>query len=433
MKTALYNPSSNTHTKLDENRKAPQKTSAICRGCGRQGLRTILDMGPMPLANALLDEKQRGAAEPKVPLVLAFCPGCSLVQITETVPAKALFQHYVYFSSFSDTVLHESRELAQRMRSARQLDQASRVLEIASNDGYLLQFYRDAGIPVLGVEPAENIARVARERGIDTICQFFGPELARKLQGGGRQADVIHANNVLAHAEDLSGFLDGIQTALKPDGMAVIEVPSVKQMIEHLEFDTIYHEHLCYFSLLSLDPLFKAHGLAITDAEPLAIHGGSLRLFVEHASKRPLRARRIQELLAVEKACGLTSFEFYESFASKVEELKGRLTGQLKALKAQGHRIAAYGASAKGTTLLNYFGIGRETLDFVADRSTVKQGLCTPGTHLPIYPPEKLLEAMPDYVLVLTWNFVDEILAQQTEYRRRGGRFIVPIPELRAI
>lgn len=390
-------------------------------------------MGPMPLANALLSESQLDDPELKLPLVLAFCTACSLVQITETVPAELLFRHYVYFSSFSQTVLHDSRELTRRMMRTRGLDGRSRVLEIASNDGYLLQFYKEAGIPVLGIEPAENIARVAQDRGIRTLCKFFSRELALQLQREGQEADVIHANNVLAHVEDLDGFIEGLRRVLKPDGIAVIEIPYVKEMIERLEFDTIYHEHLSYFSLASLTRLFEARQLTIVDAEQLTIHGGSLRLFVEHTSKRAVPTQRVQELAAGERERGVTGFEFYQGFANRVQRLKESLTALLKALKANGHRIAAYGASAKGTTLLNYFGIGGETLEFVADRSTVKQGLYTPGTHLLICAPEKLLETVPDYVLLLTWNFADEILEQQKEYRRRGGRFIVPIPEPRVI
>jgi|HubBroStandDraft_6_1064221.scaffolds.fasta_scaffold05976_5 SAM-dependent methyltransferase len=435
MKAALYKTglSTSTRTKLEERRVAKVATMARCRGCAGEGLRTILNMGPMPLANALLTEDRLGETEPRIPLELAFCPECSLVQITETVPAAALFRHYVYFSSFSETVLRESRELARRVREMRELDTQSRVMEIASNDGYLLKFYQEAGIPVLGIEPAENIARVARERGVRTVRQFFGRELAWQLQREGLVGDVVHANNVLAHVDDLDGFLDGLRMVMKAEGVAVIEVPYVRDLIEQVEFDTIYHEHLSYFSLSSLEPLFEAHGLMIADVERLTVHGGSLRLFVEQGDTRKIPSRAVERMMAEERECGIANFEFYAGFAEKVFGLKQRLTTELRRLKTTGKRIAGYGASAKGATLLNYFGIGAETLDFVVDRSTVKQGLFMPGTHLEICGPEKLVEAMPEYVLVLTWNFADEILAQQREYRGRGGKFIVPIPELRVI
>jgi len=278
---------------------------------------------------------------------------------------------------------------------------------------------------------------VAREeRGIPTLCEFFGERLAAELRGSGKLADVIHGNNVLAHAADLNGVVRGISLVLKPRGVAVIEVPYVKDLIDHCEFDTIYHEHLCYFSLTALWRLFARHGLEIRDVERIPIHGGSLRIFVTGAdgsAELEAPAGAVARLLDEEAAWSGDSEAFYRGFGSRVERLREDLLRLLAGLKAQGKRIAAYGASAKGSTLLNYFGIGRETLDFVVDRSTVKQGRYTPGTRLPIHAPERLLEEMPEYVLLLTWNFADEILAQQEAYRRRGGRFIIPIPECRVV
>jgi len=394
----------------------------------------VIDLGRMPLANGLLTKQQLKKKEPSFPLVLAFCPRCSLVQITETVPPEILFRQYPYFSSFSETMLRESRTLAERMISSRRLGGKSRVLEIASNDGYLLQFYKQVGIPVLGVEPATNVAKVAREeRGIRTICQFFSSKMARQLAAQGECADVIHANNVVAHIADLEDFFQGIERILKPGGLAVIEVPYVKEMIERLEFDTVYHEHVSYFSLTALARAAKPHELAITDVERLPIHGGSLRVFLEPRANHMQPATSVRQMLEAEVKCGVTQFDFYRDFSVEVGQLKRKLVAFLGELKSQGRRIAAYGASAKGATLLNYFGIGSATLDFVVDRSTAKQNLYTPGTHLPIFAPEKLLEVMPDYVLLLTWNFADEILEQQAEYRKRGGGFIVPLPEPRVI
>ena len=402
-----------------------------CRSCGYADLTTVLSLGETPLANSLRTTEQFDQPEQLYPLDLVFCPRCTLVQITETVPPEQLFRDYLYFSSFSDTMLRHAQELVGQAIDERHLDGSSLAVEIASNDGYLLQYYRDAGVPVLGIEPARNIARVAEERGIPTVAEFFGAEVAQGLVRDGHRADVMHANNVLAHVSNLNSVVAGIATLLKPDGVAIVETPYVKDLIDHTEFDTIYHEHLCYYSLTALDRLFQRHGLTIVDVERLPIHGGSLRVFAGHDATR--QTGRVRDLLQEEDAWGVGDAAFYAGFGAEVTRLRDSLRSLLADIKADGKRIAAYGASAKGSTLLNYCGIGRDTLDFVVDRSTVKQGHYTPGTRLPIYAPETLLDNKPDYVLLLTWNFADEILVQQATFRQQGGRFIIPIPEPRVV
>jgi SAM-dependent methyltransferase len=409
------------------------ETVVACRSCEATDLIPILSLGETPLANALLSAEQLGEPEPHFPLELVLCTACSLVQITATVPAEQLFGEYLYFSSFSDTMLRHACTLVEQVIAERGLAGGNRVVEIASNDGYLLQYYQNAGIQVLGVEPARNIARVAQEKGIPTVCEFFGAEVATKLAKEGKCADVIHAHNVLAHVPDLNGVVQGIATLLAPGGVAIVEAPYVKEPIDRTEFDTIYHEHLCYFSLTALDALFARNGLTIVNAEAVAIHGGTLRIYATPSREQVPRRNAVRSLLASEATWGVNRAASYRDFSENVRGIRSHLRSVLGELKKKGHTVAAYGASAKGSTLLNYAGIGAETLDFVADRSTVKQGRYTPGTHLPIYPAEKLLEAMPDYVLLLTWNFADEILEQQAEYRAKGGRFVIPIPDVRLV
>lgn len=407
--------------------------SPVCRICGRFDLGLILSLGQMPLANALLTAEQLSQSEPTYPLDLVFCPHCTLVQITETVSPEKLFQEYLYFSSFSDTMLRHAQTLVERLIVTRSLGKNSLVVELASNDGYLLQFYVQRGIPVLGIEPAVNVARVAQvERNVPTLCEFFGDELARQLREQGKRADVIHAHNVLAHVADLNGFVEGIQLLLKEHGIAVIEVPYVKDLIDRCEFDTIYHEHLCYYSLTALDRLFRQHELMLADVERIPLHGGSLRLFVAHEGNAQPSAA-VQSLLDEEAAWGVDQIGFYLDFGRRVKQIKRTLCSMLKSLKGDGKRVAAYGAAAKGTVLLNYCGIGKDFIEFVVDRSPYKQGRYMPGVHLPIYSPSQLLEEMPDYTLLLAWNFADEILKQQAEYLRRGGKFIIPIPEVKVI
>jgi SAM-dependent methyltransferase len=407
---------------------------SACRSCGHDGLTPVLSLGRLPLANALLSAEQLGGPEAVYPLDLVFCPRCTLVQITETTSPDRLFRDYLYFSSFSDTMLAHARALAARLVRERRLGPASLVVEAGSNDGYLLQHYREAGVGVLGVEPAVAAAAHARAaHGVPTLNEFFGEELARRLAAEGRRAAVFHAHNVLAHVADLKGFVAGMARVLAGDGTAVVEVPDVRETVDGGQFDTIYHEHLCYFSLTALRGLFERHGLRVWDVERVPIHGGSLRVFAARREPAPDASWRVRALLREEAAWGVGRAEAYRALARRAGAVKEALCGLLADLKRRGKRLAAYGASAKGSVLLNWCGLGAGVLDFVVDRSPFKQGRYMPGVRLPIHAPGRLLEAMPDYVLLLTWNFAEEILAQQAEYCRRGGRFIRPVPEIRVL
>jgi SAM-dependent methyltransferase len=399
--------------------------------CGSTSLVPVLSLGQAPLANALLRADQLDAPEPRFALDAVFCPVCTLFQITETVPPETLFRNYVYLSSFSDTAQRNARDIVSRTVTARGLGPGSLAVEVASNDGYLLVHYVERGIPVLGIEPAENIAPVAEARGVRTVCEFFGRDVAADLAARIGRADVIHANNVLAHVPDLNGFVEGLRLLLKDDGVAIVEVPSLRDMIERVEFDTIYHEHLCYFSLTALHRLAGRHELTIVDVEHLEIHGGTLRVTLQRSAARTPPSAAVDHMLAEERALGMDAPDYYRTFADRVDAFKAALLATVAQACAEGGRIAAYGAAAKGSTLLHACGIGAETIAFVVDRSTVKQGLFTPGSHLPIAAPERLLAEMPRYTLLLVWNFADEVVEQQAEYRRRGGRFIIPSPEPR--
>ena len=407
---------------------AVHREETACRSCGGARLRPVLDLGRTPLADRLLRREQLGEDEPTAPLTLVFCDDCSLVQITQTVEPAILFgSDYPYFSSVSAALGAHFALSAERLMDSLSLGHDSLVVEAASNDGYLLQHFARRGIPVLGIDPAAAPVAAAVAKGIPTLNTFFGRELAESLrEEHPAGADLFLANNVLAHVSDLNGFVAGIARLLKADGLAVIEVPYVRDLVEHREFDTIYHQHLCYFSVTSLHALFERHGLFLGRVERTTVHGGSLRLFVRPTAEvEP----SVAELLAEERALGVDRFEHYRGFARDVRQLKDALCALLESIRHEGKSIAGYGAAAKACTLLSYCGIGAATLDFIADRNAFKVGRYMGGSHIPVVSCDHVVEAMPDYLLILAWNFAEEIMREQHEYRARGGRFIVPVPE----
>jgi len=404
----------------------------LCLGCSSVLPEPFIDLGQMPLANAFIRPEDAARPEPTFPLAIAYCPVCHLVQLTEQVPPKQLFTEYIYFSSYSESWLSHARRMADALIQRLHLNSESRVLEIGSNDGYLLQYFERLGIPDLGVEPATNIAREAECRGIPTLHRFFGSGLVEEILSSFGKADLVIGNNVLAHVAPINEFLKAVKSCLKPTGVAVFEFPHVKEMLDRIEFDTIYHEHVFYFSLSAIKIVVERTELEVFDVARQPVHGGSLRVFLQGKGMRPVTAA-VQGMLADEARVGLTGPDRYVLFNKDVARSKERLLSLLEGLKAAGKRLAGYGAPAKGTILLNYCSIGTDFLMFTVDRNPHKQGRLTPGMHLPIRPAEDLLVAMPDYTVILPWNIADEVLEQQAEYRRRGGRFIIPIPDAKLV
>ena len=401
-----------------------------CRFCGTSLRHTFVDLGAQPLANRYLEPDELAAMEPFFPLHLFVCERCLLVQIEEIVSPAEVFSDYAYFSSYSESWLAHARAYAGMAIERFELTASAQVVEVASNDGYLLQYFSERGIPVLGIEPAANVAQVAEARGIRTLVRFFGTQVARELAADGTQADLLIGNNVLAHVPDLNDFVTGLKLALAPRGVISLEFPHLMRLMAETQFDTIYHEHFSYFSFTTVAEVFESHGLPIFDVEELPTHGGSLRIFAQHLETGTRsRVPRVPELLERERAAGLRTLETYLAFGERVKTVKRQLLTFLVAMKDAGKSIVGYGAAAKGNTLLNYCGIGPDFLDYVVDRSPHKQGRYLPGTHIPIVAPERMRETRPDVVLILPWNLRAEIMEQVAYVREWGGRFAVPIPQ----
>jgi SAM-dependent methyltransferase len=406
-------------------------TGGPCRFCGAQLRHTFVDLGMSPLCESFLEADRANAMEAFFPLHVYVCEECLLVQLQEYVTPAEIFTEYAYFSSFSDAWLAHCRDYVTMISERLNLSSDSLVVELASNDGYLLQWFVERGVPVLGIEPALNVAAVAVEKGIPTVTEFFGTQLASRLAGEGTTADLVLGNNVLAQVPDLNSFVEGIKLILKPAGVVTIEFPHLQRLIEGNQFDTIYHEHFSYFSLLSVERIFDAHGLRIFDVDELWTHGGSLRIYAGHAGNEALvESSALTELRRREMDLGYTDMATYGAFDEQARETKRKLLAYLIDAKRAGKTIAGYGAPGKGNTLLNYCGIRTDFVDFTVDRNPYKHGRVLPGTHIPIFPPEKIAEARPDVILILPWNLKDEIIRQLDYARAWGVEFVVPIPEV---
>ncbi|HEV8725289.1 MAG TPA: class I SAM-dependent methyltransferase [Candidatus Binatia bacterium] len=430
-----FGSGANSAHKKDEPFERSQKLAKFpCRSCGSLSLLPFVDLGPSPLANSYLTPAMLHQVECFYRLCVYLCRRCFLVQLDSVVPPENIFLDYRYFSSYSDSWLAHARAYADLAMEEFRLSQSSRVIEIGSNDGYLLQYFLEKGVGVLGIDPAANIARVATANGIPTVSRFFGEDLARKLIAAGSGADLLIANNVLAHVPDLNGFVRGLKILLQPQGTLTLEFPYLARLMEENQFDTIYHEHLSYFSFTAVNRVLKRHGLAVFDVEELPTHGGSLRVYAGHWEDRskPMRLR-VKTMLAAEKNLGLHTVTPYLAFAERVKGVKRKLLKWLIRTKEEGKSVVAYGAPAKGNTLLNYCGIRTDFIDYAVDRSPHKQGLFLPGTRIPIYPPERIAQTRPDCVLILPWNLKSEITRQLPYIRQWSGKFLVPIPQVRCL
>jgi hypothetical protein len=401
---------------------------AVCRFCGTPLDLTVVDLGMSPLCESILRADQIRQMEPFFPLHVFACERCYLVQLEAFVPPGEIFNEYAYFSAYSTAWVEHARRYVEMISERLALGPDDLVVELASNDGYLLQHLVGTGIPILGIDPAANVAKAAEERGVPTLVDFFGRDTARRLVDEGKRASLIVGNNVLAQVPDLNDFVAGVKVLLRADGTATFEFPHLLRLFDGLQYDTIYHEHFSYFSFTTIAAILRAHGLTVYDVEELWTHGGSLRVYAQHAGGQHETTVAVSELLAREQAGGLLSPERYARFAEDVKESKRALLDLLIGLRRQGKQVVGYGAPGKGNTLLNYCGIRTDLLDYTVDRNPYKHGLYTPGTHIPIFSPEKIGETRPDYVLVLPWNLIDEIATQLAYVAEWGGRLIVPVP-----